>query len=69
MDKGNLHTGLLPVACLSYAAQAHLCRDGTTHSGLDPPLSMPTGQSDEGNSCIESSSSQVHLALSQVDKN
>jgi hypothetical protein len=43
------------VSYLSYTAHAHLLRDVTTHSGLDPPTSqsrklpidMPTDQFDE----------------------
>lgn len=41
--------------CFSYMVQAHLAKDGTAHSGLSPPTTipnapsdMPTGQSDGG---------------------
>lgn len=52
--------GLLPIVCSVclrkwiYIAQAHLLRNGATHSGLSPPTptmnqenGFPTGQSDE----------------------
>lgn len=57
---------------LAYTSQAHLPKDGATHSGLYPPTSitttnMDTGYSDLGGSSVEIFSSQATLDLRHVD--